>query len=118
VKARDRVRARRSAQEWARLVKEWRRSGLPGREFAALHDVGPGTLSWWRWRLRGKAESSSPLALRLVPLQVEPAPSAMREGSCWELVTAGGHVLRVHGEIAGCDLAAVLAALKLGGGRR
>jgi hypothetical protein len=31
----------------------------------------------------------------------------------WEVVSASGHVLRVHGEIAQGDLAAVLAALKL-----
>jgi hypothetical protein len=110
------IRARRSAQEWARLVEEWRRSGLSAGEFGAVHGVRPGALSWWKWRLT-RQSSSSPLALRLVPLQVEPVPR-VREGACWELVSAGGHVLRVHGDIAEGDLAAVLAALTLGGPRR
>lgn len=31
----------------------------------------------------------------------------------WEIVTARGHVLRVHRGIAGAELSAVLAALEL-----
>jgi hypothetical protein len=109
--------ARRSAQDWASLVEEWRGSGLGLGEFATLRGVKARTLSWWRWRLATRG--SSPLApLRLVPLQVEPAADAAREELSWEIVTAGGDVLRVRGAIDGHDLATVLAALKLGRGRR
>ena len=44
----------RSAEEWQRLVAEWRASGQPRREFAAARGVHPGTLSWWAWRLTSR----------------------------------------------------------------
>jgi hypothetical protein len=102
------------------LVRAWKRSGLGASAFAALHGVAPGTLSWWRWRLRTTAATpTAPPAVGLVELQVEPERSSATEVSpAWELLTAAGHTLRVHGEIAEADLAAVLAALQLAGVRR
>lgn len=41
----------RSAEEWRRLVSEWRGSGLPCKTFASARGVHPHTLSWWAWRL-------------------------------------------------------------------
>jgi hypothetical protein len=51
-----------------------------------------------------------------VPLQVEPSTAVVSPPDAtpaWEIVTARGHVLRVHRGIAGAELSAVLAALEL-----
>jgi hypothetical protein len=65
--------------------------------------------------------------LRLVPIQVEPTPIEPIQlptpcprdtRPAWEIVTARGHVLRVHRGIEGGELAAVLAALGVAEGRR
>jgi transposase len=119
---------RRTARQWARLVAAWQKSGKSADEFAAARGVAPRTLSWWRWRLACNAESSlpPPAPLRLVPIQVAPEPSPTpltppttpEATPAWEIVTARGHVLRVHRGIASAELATVLAALDLAGGQR
>jgi len=43
---------RRSAAQWAKLVKKWKRSGETATEFGARVQVKPGALHSWRWRLR------------------------------------------------------------------
>lgn len=105
---------RRTARDWARLVKAWQKSGKSADEFAASHGIAPRTLTWWKWRLGSKAPSPAPL--RLVPLQIEPSTAPApgpNTAPSWEIITARGHVLRVHRGIEGSQLAAVLAALGL-----
>lgn len=110
---------RRTARDWARLVKAWQKSGKSADEFAASHGIAPRTLTWWKWRLGSKAPSPAPAPLRLVPLQIEPSLPSMAPAPApntapsWEIITARGHVLRVHRGIEGSQLAAVLAALGL-----
>jgi transposase len=109
---------RRTAQAWAQLVEAWQKSGKSAEDFASSRGIAPRTLIWWRWRL---ASRPSPPALRLVPLQVEPSVAVSSPPDAtpaWEIVTARGHVLRVHRGIAGAELSAVLAALELVEGRR
>ncbi len=115
-------------------MASWRESGRTAKEFATAHGLVPETLIWWKWRLKaGPREdgAASPGDLRLVHVQVEPEPAssvspravtaatAAHEPSpsappAWEIVTARGHVLRVHRGIAATELCAVLAALGLG----
>jgi transposase len=119
---------RRTAREWARLVAAWQKSGKTADEFAGARGIAPRTLVWWRWRLASKPESSlpSPAPVRLVPVQVvaESSPTSLTAPQspevipAWEIVTARGHVLRVHRGIADAELAMVLAALDLAGGQR
>ncbi len=114
---------RRTAQAWARIVAAWQKSGKSIGEFAVAHGIAPRTLSWWKWRLASKSPPASPAPLRLVPVHIEPSPPttpAPPEAAipAWEIVTARGHVLRVHRGLAGAELAAVLAALELTEGRR
>lgn len=68
--------ANRSAQEWQRLVAEWRRSGLPCKAFAAGRGVHPHTLSWWAWRL----ESRPPVRVPAPPGGVGPLVPARAAG--------------------------------------
>lgn len=104
------VPRRRTAKTWARLVAAWQKSGKSVDEFAEARGIAPRTLTWWRWRLTSR---SSPPPLRLVPIQIEPSPPPPAPDTLpsWEIVTARGHVLRVHRGIADHELAAVLAAL-------
>ncbi|MBK9258856.1 MAG: hypothetical protein IPM54_03360 [Polyangiaceae bacterium] len=44
--------ARRNASQWAKLVKEWKRSGETATEFGARVGVEAHSLHSWRWRLR------------------------------------------------------------------
>ncbi len=43
---------RRTASQWLKLVKEWKRSGETATEFGARVRVKPASLHSWRWRLR------------------------------------------------------------------
>jgi transposase-like protein len=44
--------ARRNAWQWAKLVKEWKRSGKTASEFGVRAGVDASALHSWRWRLR------------------------------------------------------------------
>jgi hypothetical protein len=109
---------RRSAREWARLVEEWKKSGQTVNDFAKRRGLPPRRLSWWKWRLAARSRGGED-GLRLVPVVVEPPtslPGVMPTE--WEIVTAGGHVLRLRGAMAATDIAVVLATLELTTGRR
>ena len=114
---------RRSASEWTRLVAESRESGLSLVEFAASRGVPIQRLRWWRWHL-GVA-TSLPAApadkLRLVPVDVEPAPvpsASCSSAPAWELCTVGGDVLRVYRAVASAEIEAVLSVMLPRRGRR
>jgi len=57
--------------EWEALVAEWRRSGLPRREFARRHGLAPATLTWWASRLRRERRQADPA---LVPVRLLEEP--------------------------------------------
>ena len=40
-------------EKWQRHVTAWQASGLSKKAYAAAHGLQPGTLEWWRRRLRG-----------------------------------------------------------------
>jgi hypothetical protein len=110
---------RRSAREWARLVEDWKKSGQTVQDFAKRRGLPPRRLSWWKWRLAARSRGGED-GLRLVPVVVEPLaplPGSMSAAE-WEVVTAGGHVLRLRGAMAAADVAVVLATLELATGRR
>ena len=45
---------RASREQWSERIAAWDASGLSCREFARRAGVNENTLSWWRWKLRGK----------------------------------------------------------------
>lgn len=91
---------RRSAAQWAKLLKGWDRKTRTAEQFAASLDVSPGTVAWWCWRLKHEPVASAPKdELRFVQVAVEPDPIA-DSATGWELTTASGHTLRVHGTVA------------------
>jgi hypothetical protein len=106
------ISARRSSDEWSRIVASWRASELTAEEFAAREGLKTNTLKVWAWRV-GKKDSStrrrrrrSP-ALRVVPLEV--VRQSVAPSSDWELELRNGSVLRVRGELSESLLRAILA---------
>jgi len=114
---------RRDAQEWSRLVRKWKRSGLGRAEFAARHGVAASTLSWWKWRLdRAHAHAAAAAtttrreqdssAVKLVRVELgggetEEAPARL----AWELESPSGHTLRVYEGAGGESLRAAIEML-------
>lgn len=116
---------RRSAKDWARLIREWKRSGQTAAQFASTYGLRPQALMWWRWRLgRSVRKPTTPAAARsvqLVRVQVEESGGAQGAAKtesdvAWELVAPSGHVLRVYGREAQL-LGEALAAIMGRGGR-
>ncbi len=67
----------RSAQETARLVSAWERSGLTQREYCDGHGIAPSTFDYYRRRARQQEPSEA--AARLLPVclvsqELEPEP--------------------------------------------
>ena len=115
---------RRSAAQWARLVKAWKKSGETAAVFAASRGIAAQTLTWWKWRLSHRAdlphidEHEEREEMRLVAVQVEPARAAAESPAAWELFTARGAVLRVYAGTVSSELVAVVQAIVSGEERR
>lgn len=110
---------RRSAREWAQLVREWKRSGLTAGMFAEEHGLSACTLAWWRWKLardrRAKQEVDLKQSIELVRVQVDDTRRdvASTAPCAWELVVAGRIaiaelVTSTVAEIWACDLAPIV----------
>jgi transposase len=124
-------RRRRSAAEWAELVKAWKRSGKSASEFASKHQLEAKTLAWWRWHLGRTKRQDKPRAKRrravrkgkptprlatprLIPVDVQGAQQP-DGGVAWELESARGSLLRVRTAIAPPELEQVLASMTSSG---
>src|SRR5688572_21165569 len=117
---------RRSSEEWARLIKEFERSGQTADAFARPRGIRPDTLKWWRWRLGREARAtkttpSRPRATRVKLLSVQPvADHSLRHRHMptpvWELVAPTGYELRVYDRRGLGVLRAALSAVS--GNRR
>lgn len=98
------TRQRRSAKEWASLIRQLERSDESVGAFAAARGIRPETLSWWRWRLGRKTKPRTKRQTRasLVKLvAVQPAPDLDPPGGgaatpVWELIAPSGYELRVY----------------------
>ncbi len=121
-------RNRRSANEWAKLVKAWERSGKSAAAFAASLGVKPDTLTWWRWKLSRRPKSGGGVSvtrrkrrqarearasprLVAVELQTPAGDLAPQRAVAWEIESARGEVLRASTVIAPGDLDRVLTAM-------
>jgi hypothetical protein len=118
--------ARRSAREWADLVREFERSGETAASFAAKRGIRKDTFVWWRWRLGRAIRVLNPATekrkrgTRVQLVAVEPVSEGRSAADCgsealaWELVSPSGHILRVY-QRDGLDvLRAALAAVARG----
>ena len=51
--------ARRTREEWRRLVAQWRGCGEPRATFARRVGVNANTLGWWAWKLGAEESETS-----------------------------------------------------------
>lgn len=110
---------RRSAREWLRIVRAWKKSGLSAASFAATQGCAPRTLQWWSWELERRKRERERAHVGLVPVEViEPSTSAHEAAIAWELVTPAGLALRVYGGRGADVLHAVVEAMVRGDGER
>lgn len=111
---------RRTAKQWALLVKRWRQSGKSAEEFASSRGIKARTLRWWGWRLGREEPSPTPAEtseMSLVEVQLERRETrrARAEGdTAWELVTVRGDVLRVYAGTPSRDVLEIVHALASG----
>lgn len=113
--------AKTTPAEWAKRVERWRDSGLTAKEFAAEINVNAGTLSQWKYKLRGQAAPSErttrghaqaqrlipPGFLRVVPVEAE----AVAPTTCFEVVVGGRTVVRVPNNFDEAVLVRLVRAL-------
>ena len=118
-------RPSRSAEQWAEIVEDWHRSGLPAKEYAKLHGLGAASLHNWSSYLGKKRRSvgsrnggaahdkSLP---RFVPVETGEKRGGQTEQSHIrgpiELESRCGQIVRLRGSISPRDLKAVLHALE------
>jgi hypothetical protein len=67
--------AGRSRGAWAKLVGQWRESGLTRKEFAGRHRLKEKTLQWWAWNLKHET-SPATVARPLEFVEVTPLHAA------------------------------------------
>ncbi len=86
----------RSAEETARLVAGWERSGLPQREYCQRHEIPPSTFDYYRRRARQQQASQ---AAHLAPVHiVNSKPEPKPEPGGFVLVLVNGR--RIEGQWA------------------
>lgn len=100
--------ARRSRDEWTRLVKESRESGMSQAAFCREQGVSVGARQYWIRKLREEgAESSESREIRLLPVDAVMPPA--EEGV--EVLLPSGVQLRFPPGTGASYVASVIAAL-------
>ncbi|MBK8010222.1 MAG: hypothetical protein IPK13_27290 [Deltaproteobacteria bacterium] len=98
------IEPRRTAMEWRSIVDRWQRSGQSVEVFAKKHRLSKKSLTWWRWRLRAGATSSTRSGvdeLAFVPLTTSLSPSEVAQAETrWVLETAAGLRVEMSGGTA------------------
>jgi len=104
-------------QKWARLVREWRRSGATAAQYARSAGVNAGTLSYWAWRLGREERAAEPTtktsASRAQPPAefIEVVATTGGRGR-FEVVLDNGRRVFVPDEFDGAALGRLLAVLE------
>lgn len=84
-------------QHWRRLLRQWRRSGLSGRDFCAAQHLGEASFYAWRREIARRdqeAQAAAALAPPADPAFVQLTLAAAAPAAL-EVVLAQGRVLRV-----------------------
>ena len=106
-------RKKRSREEWARLVTEWRASGQSAQDFAKKRRVGVRTLHWWSSALRRKQPRGGGAAwVNFVEVpQLAVAGSPRRDGKL-VLALRNGRRLSFSGDVEVERIAELVRALE------
>lgn len=108
--------ARKSRNQWVKIVTAFERSGLPVEDFCARRGIKAGTLRWWRWQLGDRVPVAPTSDVRLVPVDVVTDSLGVAPAAGPRRLVIGVAGVSVHVEI-GTD-AAYVAALVAELGRR
>jgi transposase len=113
---------RETREVWKKRVERWESSGLTAEVFASRAGVQAATLQHWRWRLGAEGRDWRPKS-KSQPKFVEVVSSGEPAGGPrgpegFELVLAGGAVLRIPARVEGKALRHVVAVLAGAFGRR
>jgi hypothetical protein len=108
-------------QYWRRLLEEWRRSGLTGRDFCSAKAVSEASFYGWKReiarrdqeevearRMTARPGAAAAALPAFVPVTMAPTPAA----ASLEVVLAGGRLLRVRGGFDSVVLRQLLAVLE------
>lgn len=88
-------RRRRTSQEIAALVAEYRRSGSSQHAFAASRGISLSTFTNWLGRLRSGGALAHPVAQRLVPVRITGPGPWEASAERIEIVLRSGVILRL-----------------------
>jgi len=100
-------------KQMTRLVKEWTRSGEPGRTFAARKGITAAKLYYWKLRLVGRERSQAKREHRFVPVRIVGGgvPSELAAGLL-EIVLETGERLRMTAGVSEETLGGVIRVLR------
>ena len=100
----------RKEQQWRRWILQWQRSGLSVRDFCARHQLSQPNFYVWRRLIQQRNVATG----NVVPIQLIsdlPADDQPSRGSTFEVVLAGGRLLRVAPGFDPATLRQLLAVL-------
>ncbi len=109
---------------WRRVLARQRQSGLTATDFCEREQIKASALSWWARELReregtrrkgaaSKAPSKKPKRSAFVPVKlIEASPRASAASAAVEIVTRGGHVIRLQPGFDAVTLRRAVAALE------
>lgn len=117
---------RRSARQWASVIREFEASGETAASFAGERGIRKDTLLWWRWRLGRQGHRQAKRAAKMTPtarvklVAVDPVHDRSQRsagaGVCvdtpaWEVLAPSGYVVRVYERDSMDVLRVTLAAI-------
>jgi hypothetical protein len=106
--------ARTRRREWAQRIREWKRSGLTGADFAARLGVKEATLRHWVWQLNHLARAARLAKKATAPAKFVEVQAPETAPEPLELVLRDGLRLRVPTHFDADSLRRVLAAVEGG----
>ncbi|MHC4252929.1 MAG: IS66 family insertion sequence element accessory protein TnpA [Planctomycetota bacterium] len=104
-------RSAAARERWARIVADWRRSGLGVRAFCRKRGVGEHSFYAWRRRLRDEGAASVAAKGRFLPVRVVSRGPA---GAGIEIEFPTGHVVRAGSDVEADALARAFALVESG----
>lgn len=64
------MRARRSRDQWAAIIRAYERSDESQRAFCAQRHLNLATFRWWRCTLQGSSADAAPAEVQVLPVEV------------------------------------------------
>ncbi len=104
--------ARATRAQWATRIARWERSGLTAARFAEREGINPGTLSFWKWKLRQRAQTSSAQRARADAVTFVEVLGTAPTTTAIEVVLPAGYRIAVPSGFDAATLRALLTVLE------